>query len=55
MLSKLDGLIQKSKKPSKESELGIWAGVWTLVLLYRDVLRRYLHMSQRKDFRASSG
>jgi hypothetical protein len=49
MLSRLDDLIQKSKRPSKERELSIWAGVWTLVLLYRDILWRYLQMSQRKD------
>lgn len=49
MLSKLDDLIQRSKRPSKERELCIWAGIWTLVLLYRDILWRYLQMSRYKD------
>jgi hypothetical protein len=49
MLSKLDDLVRKSKRPSKERELCIWAGVWTLALLYRDILWRYLQMSRCKD------
>lgn len=48
ILSELDSLVQKSKKLSKDSQLHIWAGVWILILLYRDLLRRYQHMSQRK-------
>jgi hypothetical protein len=49
MLSKLDDIIHKSKRPPKDAELPIWIGVWTLILLYRDILRRYLHMSRSAE------
>jgi hypothetical protein len=49
MLSKLDDLIQKSKRPPKEAELPIWIGVWTLILIYRDILSRYQHMSRSNE------
>lgn len=45
ILSEIDALIGKPKRPSKENEFPIWAGFWTLSLLYRDILRRYRYMS----------
>lgn len=45
ILSEIDALICKPKRPSKENEFPIWAGFWTLFLLYRDILRRYRYMS----------
>jgi hypothetical protein len=49
MLSALDDLIQKSKRLPKEAELPISIGVWTFLLLYRDILRRYKHMSRSNE------
>jgi hypothetical protein len=46
ILSELDELIHKSKRPPEDAELLIWIGVWTLILLYRDILIRYRHMSR---------
>jgi hypothetical protein len=45
ILSEIDALICKPKRPSKENEFPIWAGFWSLSLLYRDILRRYRYMS----------
>ncbi|KAF4625661.1 hypothetical protein G7Y89_g12503 [Cudoniella acicularis] len=50
ILSELDNFVQRSKRPSKESELPIWAGVWVLILLYRDIGRRCQQMDRSHYF-----